>query len=238
MPLRERSVDLNDVATTGSRLGIETKDLPASVSVVTQELIQLTGARTALEAVEFAVGMTGSVGVGSIPSYTTRGFSGNDVTIMRDGIRQNTGSQSSRPLDAFLFERIEVLKGPASCSTAKVRSVARSTTSRRQRRASSRVRPTRAPARGIPTAPAWASGVLPVSTTSTSASTPRTTRATATSTAASFEYDAFAGDVRWELSDRTRSVVQRNAAHGRHDELLRHPAASTTPSSTRTACSP
>ncbi len=33
---------------------------------------------------------------------------------MRDGIRQNTASQSSRPLDSFLFERIEVLKGPAS----------------------------------------------------------------------------------------------------------------------------
>ena len=111
---RERSVNLNDVATTGSRLGLETRDLPASVSVVTQELIQLTGARTALEAIESAVGMTGSIGVGSIPSYTTRGFSGNDVTVMRDGIRQNTGSQSARPLDAFLFERIEVLKGPAS----------------------------------------------------------------------------------------------------------------------------
>lgn len=111
---RERSVNLSDVAATGSRLGLETKELPASVSVVTQELIQLTGARTALEAIESAVGMTGSIGVGSIPSYTTRGFSGNDVTVMRDGIRQNTGSQSARPLDSFLFERVEVLKGPAS----------------------------------------------------------------------------------------------------------------------------
>jgi len=111
---RERSVDLTDVATTGSRLDLQLKELPASVSVVTQELIQLTGARTALEAIESAVGMTGSIGVGSIPSYTTRGFSGNDITVMRDGIRQNTGSQSARPLDAFLFERIEVLKGPAS----------------------------------------------------------------------------------------------------------------------------
>lgn len=111
---RERSVDLTDVATTGSRLDLQLRELPASVSVVTQELIQLTGARTALEAIESAVGMTGSIGVGSIPSYTTRGFSGNDITVMRDGIRQNTGSQSARPLDAFLFERVEVLKGPAS----------------------------------------------------------------------------------------------------------------------------
>ncbi|MET0377442.1 MAG: TonB-dependent receptor, partial [Spongiibacteraceae bacterium] len=41
-------------------------------------------------------------------------FTGNDLTVMRDGIRQNTTSQSARTLDSFLFERIEVLKGPAS----------------------------------------------------------------------------------------------------------------------------
>lgn len=111
---RDRSVNLDDVAFTGSRLGLEIRELPASISVVTQEMIQLTGARTALEAIESAVGMIGSTGVGSIPSYSTRGFGGNDVTVMRDGIRQNTNSQSARPLDSFLFERIEVLKGPAS----------------------------------------------------------------------------------------------------------------------------
>src|SRR5438874_1248286 len=60
------------------------------------------------------VGMVTSTGVGSIPGYSTRGWSGNDISIMRDGIRQNTGSQSSRPVDTFILDRIEVLKGPAS----------------------------------------------------------------------------------------------------------------------------
>ena len=112
---QERStVVLDEPVQTGSRLGIDAFDLPASVSVVSHELIQLRGARTAVEAIESAVGMTGGTSVGSIPNYATRGFAGNDITIMRDGIRQNTASQSSRPLDSFLFERIEVLKGPAS----------------------------------------------------------------------------------------------------------------------------
>ncbi|MFC4313629.1 TonB-dependent receptor [Steroidobacter flavus] len=112
---RERStVVLDEPVLTGSRLGIDAFDLPASVSVISHELIQLRGARTAMEAIESAVGMTGGTSVGSIPNYATRGFSGNDITVMRDGIRQNTASQSSRPLDSFLFERIEVLKGPAS----------------------------------------------------------------------------------------------------------------------------
>lgn len=108
------SLPLDANPLTGSRLGLANRDLPASVSVVTQELIQLRGARTAIEAIESAVGMTGGMGSGSIPSYTTRGFAGGDVSILRDGIRQNTAAQSSRPLDPFLFDRIEVLKGPAS----------------------------------------------------------------------------------------------------------------------------
>lgn len=119
MEVRERreqadALALDEPSQTGSRLGLELRDLPASVSVVTQEAIRISGARTALEAVENAVGMIGTVGVGSIPSYSTRGFTSGDITIMRDGIRQNTASQSSRPLDSFLFDRIEVLKGPAS----------------------------------------------------------------------------------------------------------------------------
>ena len=111
---RERFLGLDEPNTTGSRLGLTVRELPASVAVVTQQDIQLHGARTALEAIEGAVGMTGGTGVGSIPSYATRGFAGSDVTIMRDGIRQNPSSQASRPLDSFLFDRIEVLKGPAS----------------------------------------------------------------------------------------------------------------------------
>lgn len=105
---------LDKPSATGSRLGLKLRELPASVAVVTQDAMQQQGARTAVEAISLAVGMTGGTSVGSIPNYATRGFAGNDITVMRDGIRQNTASQSSRPLDSFLFERIEVLKGPAS----------------------------------------------------------------------------------------------------------------------------
>ncbi|MDP0499971.1 MAG: TonB-dependent receptor [Verrucomicrobiota bacterium JB022] len=98
---------------TGSRLGLSNWELPASVSVISQDLMQQRGLRTAVEAVEAAVGMTGGTYYGSIPSYTTRGFSGNSVTVMRDGIRQNTASQSSRTIDSFLLGGVEILKGPA-----------------------------------------------------------------------------------------------------------------------------
>ncbi len=111
---RDFSLPLDATPTTGSRLGLANRDLPVSVSVVTQEVMQLRGLRTAVEAVEAAVGMTGGTQYGSIPTYSTRGFGSNSVTIMRDGIRQNTASQSSRTIDSFLLDRVEILKGPAS----------------------------------------------------------------------------------------------------------------------------
>jgi iron complex outermembrane recepter protein len=110
----DTQVPLNAPATGGSRLDIPVRDLPASLYMVGQPLIQERGARSVEEAVQLAVGMQASTGVGSIPSYATRGWSGNNVSIMRDGIRQNSVSQSSRPVDSFLLERIEILKGPAS----------------------------------------------------------------------------------------------------------------------------
>lgn len=111
---KDFSLPLDSAPATGSRLGLANRDLPASVSVVTQEVMQLRGLRTAVEAVEAAVGMTGGTQYGSIPTYSTRGFGSNSVTIMRDGIRQNTASQSSRTVDSFLLDRVEILKGPAS----------------------------------------------------------------------------------------------------------------------------
>jgi iron complex outermembrane receptor protein len=106
------SLPLDALVTSGSRLGLTSRDLPASVSIITQEMMQLRGLRTAVEAVEAAVGMTGGTNFGSIPTYSTRGFGGNNVTVMRDGIRQNTASQASRTVDSFILDRIEVLKGP------------------------------------------------------------------------------------------------------------------------------
>jgi len=107
-------IPLNAPATGGSRLDIPVRDLPASLYLVNQELIQERGARSVAEAVQLAVGMQATTNVGSIPAYATRGWDDNSVSIMRDGIRQNSRSQSSRPLDSFILERVEILKGPAS----------------------------------------------------------------------------------------------------------------------------
>ncbi|MCX6612731.1 MAG: TonB-dependent receptor, partial [Acidobacteria bacterium] len=108
------ALQLDSTATGGTLLNIPVRELPASISIISQQMMQERGVRSSLEAAEQSVGMIAGNSVGSIPSFTTRGFSGNNITLMRDGIRQNTASQSARPLDSFLMERMEILKGPAS----------------------------------------------------------------------------------------------------------------------------
>jgi iron complex outermembrane receptor protein len=108
-----RAGALGTTVTSASRLELSVKELPATLSVVTQDVMQERGANTAMDAIDVAGGTLTSSGLGGqLPGYQTRGFSGN--SIMNDGIRQNSGVQSSRPQDSFTMDRVEVLKGPAS----------------------------------------------------------------------------------------------------------------------------
>ena len=108
------TVKLDSAATGGTYLDLPIRDLPATLVMVTQDTMRERGAYNGTEAVELAAGMEANIGVGSLPGYRTRGFSGNSISIMRDGIRQNSQSQSSRPIDTFVLDRVEILKGPAS----------------------------------------------------------------------------------------------------------------------------
>ncbi len=103
---------LDTPAPSASRLDLSVRELPATLSVVTQETMRELGANFATDAIEAAGGTVSSDGLGAqLPGYQARGFSG---TITHDGIRQNTTVQSSRPIDTFLLDRVEVLKGPAA----------------------------------------------------------------------------------------------------------------------------
>jgi len=112
----EDALQLDAAATGGTRLDIPVRELPATLTVITQELIQERGINNATDATELAPGVTTFADSGSIPGINVRGFSSTSgaVSILRDGIRQNTVPQSGRPLDTFMLDRIEVLKGPAS----------------------------------------------------------------------------------------------------------------------------
>ena len=108
------TLPLDATTATGTRLGLSLREVPASINVMTQEVIAARGLRTTVETVNSVVGVQGGLAVGSIPRYVIRGLFGNQVTILFDGVRMNTQSQSERPVDTFNLDRVEVLKGPSS----------------------------------------------------------------------------------------------------------------------------
>lgn len=104
-----------DAATeAGSRLDLTTRETPASVEVLTQADLQLRGLRTARETFNDVVGAIAGNVPGNPAVVSLRGFSGNTVSILQDGVRISTSTVVQRDTNNWHYDRIEVLKGPAS----------------------------------------------------------------------------------------------------------------------------
>lgn len=109
-----RSIQPAERAALSSRLDLAPLDVPASVSVVSRELLEARGARTLDEAVRLAVGVVQGGTPGSPSQSSSRGFTGGFVTYLYDGQRIAVPTMSARVQDTWNIERVEVLKGPSS----------------------------------------------------------------------------------------------------------------------------
>ncbi|GLK79622.1 TonB-dependent receptor [Methylopila turkensis] len=102
----------------GSRLGLTPLETPASVDVVSGDVVRDRGQSSIAEAVtQNAAGFSfiGTPGNG-FGAYSSRGFTGvNSVTTLYDGVRLYPGNGTvTFPFDTWTADRIEVLRGPAS----------------------------------------------------------------------------------------------------------------------------
>jgi iron complex outermembrane receptor protein len=108
---------LTQPAPTGSRLGLSPLETPASVSVVSGDLIRDLGTTSLIVAKSLAPGMTSSAPMGNGGNVlTTRGFTGpNSVKQLYNGNETyNAGNVVSFPFDPWNVDHIGVLSGPAS----------------------------------------------------------------------------------------------------------------------------
>lgn len=105
---------LDDRGSTGSRLGLTARETPATVESITQDEMQFKGLRTAREAFADIPGAIAGNVPGNPAAVMMRGFSGNAVSILQDGVRVSTSTVVQRDTNTWHFERIEVIKGPAS----------------------------------------------------------------------------------------------------------------------------
>jgi iron complex outermembrane receptor protein len=102
------------VATSASRLGLTVHETPASVDVVSRQQMREQGYRTTTETAQGAVGvLAGDLG-GAPAIFSMRGFKGNEVTVLYNGIWIGPGDITSRIMETASLEQVEFLKGPSS----------------------------------------------------------------------------------------------------------------------------
>lgn len=109
-----RTATLDATSATGSRLGLTVRETPASLELIARETMDQRGVRTLDETLNGAAGVTVGGAPGSPGVSSTRGFSGGYITYLFDGARISVPTMSTRPQDSWNYERVEVLKGPAS----------------------------------------------------------------------------------------------------------------------------
>ena len=103
---------LEESSGTASRLGLSVRETPASVEILQQDTMQQRGARTFSEALRGMAGLSGGGPPSSPTTLSTRGFT--SLMYLYDGVRSSGAGVTNRVQDIWNYERIEVLKGPAS----------------------------------------------------------------------------------------------------------------------------
>lgn len=107
---------LNTAAVTdvGSRLGITARETPATVEVIGQQRMQDLGIRTTTDVAKAAVGVTGGDAPGAPAIFSMRGFAGDQLTTLYNGIPIGPSTMTGRPMDTANLQQVEIIKGPDS----------------------------------------------------------------------------------------------------------------------------
>ncbi|KQW71900.1 TonB-dependent receptor [Phenylobacterium sp. Root77] len=103
-------------AEVAGRLGLTERETPATIDIITQQDMQAQGLRNAIETMNAAPGVASGNLPGSVGSVSMRGFH-RAVNYLYDGVRVANSDAGVRNWDAWSFERIEVIKGPASVTS-------------------------------------------------------------------------------------------------------------------------
>lgn len=119
-PLEEITVtaaklrSLEQFTPTGSRLGLAARDTPATIDVIDSDQMLGRGYINVEESADSLPGVTSGGSPGDPAQLSMRGFTGNQITILHNGLYIGPANMTNRPQNVFNLESVEVLKGPAS----------------------------------------------------------------------------------------------------------------------------
>jgi iron complex outermembrane receptor protein len=105
---------LHDVAAVASRLGLSVLETPASVDIVNRQEMQEQGYRTVTDTAQGAVGVLAGDAAGAPTSFSMRGFTGNEVNVLYNGIWVGPSDVATRWIDTSNLAQVEFLKGPSA----------------------------------------------------------------------------------------------------------------------------
>lgn len=105
---------LNQISETGSRLNLTVMETPATIETLKQADMQFRGLRTAREVYADVPGAIAGNVPGNPAVVMMRGFAGSAISILQDGVRVSTSTVVQRDINSWHFDRIDILKGPAS----------------------------------------------------------------------------------------------------------------------------
>ena len=107
-------LNLTTPSETGTRLGLTPLETPATVEIINRSNLEKIGAKNIADAVNTLPGVLSGEFPASPHSFSIRGFTSNQITLLRDGIWLGPANMSNRPQNACNLDRIELLRGPAS----------------------------------------------------------------------------------------------------------------------------
>lgn len=105
---------LNNASATASRLGLPAIDIPASVETLDNAVMNARGYQKLGDAVGRMAGVVAGEHPTAPSSFTMRGFTASQVSLLRDGIWLGPSPMVGRPQNTFNLQRVELLRGPAS----------------------------------------------------------------------------------------------------------------------------
>ncbi|MDC7805459.1 TonB-dependent receptor [Luteimonas sp BLCC-B24] len=98
----------------GTRLELSIRETPASVFRIDRDALDARGVRNTQEALFALPGLVVASPPGNGNAVTWRGFSGAQVTQLFNGINVQYASIAARPVDGWMYERVEAVGGPSS----------------------------------------------------------------------------------------------------------------------------
>ncbi|MCZ8103203.1 MAG: TonB-dependent receptor [Burkholderiaceae bacterium] len=105
---------IDEPSGTGSRLGLTPRETPASVTIVDRDTIEQRGALTTQDILQSVPGMIAAAPPGFAGYVAYRGFSGSQITQLFNGISVQYDAIAGRPVDSWIYDRVEVIGGPST----------------------------------------------------------------------------------------------------------------------------